>query len=71
LVVKIIRFIVFNDTKLLFAEPDGTVMEEIINESGNPSYKYYFPTTDGIIAAMKKVIEVTKTSESGVGDKEL
>jgi len=69
LYIKILELNLLKTPNYFFAEPDGTVMEEIINESGNPSYKYYFPTTDGIIAAMKKVIEVSKTSESG--DKEL
>lgn len=45
-------------------------MEEIINETGNPSYKYYFATIDSITAAMKKVIEELKIS-STTGDKEL
>jgi hypothetical protein len=38
-------------------------MVEIINEKGNPSYKYYYPLTEEIIVSMRKVIGLSKTSD--------
>ncbi|XP_067003197.2 thioredoxin domain-containing protein 12 [Anabrus simplex] len=41
--------------RILFLSPDGDVKTEFYNESGNPSYKYFYSDTWSIIATMKKV----------------
>jgi hypothetical protein len=35
-------------------------MHQIKNEQGNPSYKYFYPTPEGIVASMTKVLQEGK-----------
>ncbi|XP_069681637.1 thioredoxin domain-containing protein 12-like [Periplaneta americana] len=41
--------------RILFIEPDGNVRKEFYNEDGNPSYKYYYPNAESVVASMKRV----------------
>jgi len=37
-------------------------MEDIKNEQGNPSYKYFYHTPEGIVTSMGKVLKDSKGS---------
>jgi len=43
--------------RILFMDTEGTVMTQHINKGGNDKYKYYYPATSGIVAAMKRVAD--------------
>eukprot|EP00123_Amoebidium_parasiticum_P001591 comp12718_c0_seq1/m.7826 comp12718_c0_seq1/g.7826 ORF comp12718_c0_seq1/g.7826 comp12718_c0_seq1/m.7826 type:complete len:190 (-) comp12718_c0_seq1:342-911(-) len=43
--------------RTLFLSPKGEVQKDIINVGGNEKYKYYYPTTDGIVKSMKTALE--------------
>jgi len=42
--------------RLLFFDPNGDLLTDIINEGGNPKYKYYYNDADSITRSMNKVM---------------
>lgn len=42
--------------RILFVNPQGTVMVEIINEEGSSDYKYFYGEPSSIARSMKKVL---------------
>ncbi|KAG8222805.1 hypothetical protein J437_LFUL005011 [Ladona fulva] len=44
--------------RILFLSSEGDVLEDIVNDGGNPSYKYYYFGVSDIISSMKKVIDL-------------
>jgi len=45
--------------RVLFTDPHGTVLTDLINEGGNPKYKYYYSDPASLVRAMKKAIQLT------------
>lgn len=43
--------------RILFLDPSGKVRPEIINESGNPSYKYFYVNAEQVVQGMKEAQE--------------
>lgn len=43
--------------RILFLDPSGKVRPEIINESGNPSYKYFYVSAEQVVQGMKEAQE--------------
>ncbi|XP_023788187.1 thioredoxin domain-containing protein 12 isoform X1 [Cyanistes caeruleus] len=43
--------------RILFMDPSGKVHPEIINERGNPSYKYFYTNADQVVQGMKEAQE--------------
>ncbi|XP_006005062.1 thioredoxin domain-containing protein 12 [Latimeria chalumnae] len=43
--------------RILFLDPSGEVHPEIINENGNPNYKYFYSAADQVVAGMKEAQE--------------
>ncbi|EFB29131.1 hypothetical protein PANDA_003783, partial [Ailuropoda melanoleuca] len=43
--------------RILFLDPSGKVHPEIINENGNPSYKYFYISAEQVIQGMKEAQE--------------
>ncbi|NXC15787.1 TXD12 protein, partial [Corythaeola cristata] len=43
--------------RILFMDPSGKVHPEIINEKGNPSYKYFYTNADQVVQGMKEAQE--------------
>ncbi|ETE73335.1 Thioredoxin domain-containing protein 12 [Ophiophagus hannah] len=39
--------------RILFMDPSGKIHPEIINEKGNPNYKYFYTSADQVIQGMK------------------
>ena len=39
------------------------VLSDIINQDGNPKYKYYYMNAETIVKSMKKALQRTKKSE--------
>jgi protein-disulfide reductase (glutathione) len=42
--------------RILFMDPQGSVMTDLTNQAGNPSYKYYYPATPEIASSMRKPV---------------
>jgi protein-disulfide reductase (glutathione) len=49
--------------RLLFFDPSGDLLKDIINESGNPKYKYYYSDADAITRSMKTVLKQYSSDE--------
>ncbi|XP_071454731.1 thioredoxin domain-containing protein 12-like [Hetaerina americana] len=49
--------------RILFLSPEGEILEDVTNEGGNPSYKYYYFNVNDIISSMKKVIDLHKSND--------
>jgi len=49
--------------RILFLDTDGNVMKEKINVGGNDKYKYYYPSTAGIVKSMGAVSKDFKHEE--------
>ncbi|KAM7246009.1 hypothetical protein CapIbe_002307 [Capra ibex] len=43
--------------RILFLDPSGKVRPEIINENGNPSYKYFYISAEQVVQGMKEAQE--------------
>lgn len=43
--------------RLFFVSPDGAVRGDIINEGGNPSYKYYYADEPSILKSMAAALK--------------
>ncbi|XP_020952320.1 thioredoxin domain-containing protein 12 [Sus scrofa] len=43
--------------RILFLDPSGKVRPEIINEHGNPSYKYFYVNAEQVVQGMKEAQE--------------
>eukprot|EP00055_Hartaetosiga_balthica_P004950 m.13815 g.13815 ORF g.13815 m.13815 type:complete len:163 (+) comp4200_c0_seq3:74-562(+) len=43
--------------RILFADPSGTVVDELYNKFGNQKYKYYYHDGPGVAAAMRRALE--------------
>lgn len=43
--------------RIVFADSEGTVKEELINEKGNPKYKYYYSDAASIVESMRGALK--------------
>ena len=43
--------------RIIFLDSNENVLSEVINEEGNPQYKYYYMNAESIVSSMKKVIQ--------------
>ncbi|XP_068095176.1 thioredoxin domain-containing protein 12 [Hyperolius riggenbachi] len=43
--------------RIVFMDPSGNVRPEIINAKGNPSYKYFYSTSEQVVESMKEAQE--------------
>nr|XP_028589323.1 thioredoxin domain-containing protein 12 [Podarcis muralis] len=43
--------------RIIFMDPSGNIHPEIINEKGNPSYKYFYTNAEQVIQGMKEAQE--------------
>jgi len=44
--------------RIMFFNPNGELLKDVINEYGNPQYKYYYYDVESMMSSMKKVIEM-------------
>lgn len=44
--------------RILFINPHGIVMTEVINENGSADFKYFYSDADSIAKSMKRVLDV-------------
>ncbi|KAK2501391.1 hypothetical protein MC885_008316 [Smutsia gigantea] len=51
------NFVMVNLEAKLYYNPSGKVHPEIINESGNPSYKYFYINAEQVVQGMKEAQE--------------
>ena len=49
--------------RVIFLDSESNVLADIINESGNPQYKYYHMNAESIIKSMQKVLQLVKRDE--------
>ena len=47
--------------RIFFLHPDGSLLTDVINEDGNPKYKYYYHSTESVLNSMEKVVELSKS----------
>jgi len=52
--------------RILFLEPNGNVRDDLINEKGNPKYKYYYAAEDQMLASMDHALEVLKPGKNEI-----
>ena len=46
--------------RIIFLDYEANVLPEVVNESGNPQYKYYHMEAQSIVNAMKKTLATVK-----------
>ena len=46
--------------RIIFLDNEANVLPEIVNDSGNPQYKYYHMEAQSIVKAMKKTLATVK-----------
>jgi len=51
--------------RLLFFEPNGELLSDIVNEGGNPKYKFYYHDAETVAKSMSKVVKLYNPEESG------
>ncbi|XP_068675297.1 thioredoxin domain-containing protein 12-like [Montipora foliosa] len=44
--------------RIFILDSAGIVQKDIYNKNGNPSYKYYYGNTGGIVSSMKEALEL-------------
>lgn len=49
--------------RVIFLDSEANVLSDVINESGNPQYKYYHMNAESIVKSMKKVLKIVKSDE--------
>ena len=54
--------------RVIFLDSEGNVLSDVINESGNPQYKYYHMNAESIVISMKKVLKLVKSDEQKTAD---
>jgi len=55
--------------RILFFDPEGELLRDVVNVGGNPSYKYYYSSDGPIADSMRRVLELFEPKENGDGDK--
>ena len=45
--------------RVIFLDSEENVLSDVINNDGNPKYKYYHMNSESIIKSMKKVLQIT------------
>ena len=46
--------------RIIFLDNEANVLPEVVNDSGNPQYKYYHMEAQSIVKAMKKTLATVK-----------
>ncbi|XP_077981465.1 thioredoxin domain-containing protein 12-like [Glandiceps talaboti] len=54
--------------RILFLDNTAAVHNEIINEKGNPKFKYYYPEATSVLDSMKKAAELLVHSKAGIDE---
>ena len=49
--------------RILFLNPRGELLSDVINEGGNPNYKYYHYEAESIVTSMKKADQSSQKEE--------
>lgn len=50
--------------RILFLDPSGQLMKEVINIGGNSQYKYYYSNTTSLINSMQRVLKACSGEQS-------
>ena len=45
--------------RVIYLDSEENVLSDVINDDGNPQYKYYHMNSESIIESMKKVLQMT------------
>ena len=54
--------------RVIFLDSEGNVLSDVINDDGNPQYKYYHMNSESIIKSMKKVLQMATNGKKGLAD---
>ena len=54
--------------RVIFLDSEGNVLSDVINDDGNPQYKYYHMNSESIIKSMKKVLQMATNRKKGLAD---
>ena len=49
--------------RIIFLDSNENVLADVINEDGNPQYKYYHMNAESIVQSMKKVIKLSTVTK--------
>ncbi|XP_067932466.1 thioredoxin domain-containing protein 12-like [Watersipora subatra] len=49
--------------RIFFMNPNGEIISDVYNESGNAQYKYYYPQPDAILSSMRRVAQTRGIKE--------
>ena len=49
--------------RIIFLDSNENVLADVINEDGNPQYKYYHMNVESIVQSMKKVIKLSTVTK--------
>ena len=49
--------------RIIFLDSNENVLADVINEDGNPQYKYYHMNAESIVQSMKKVIKLSAVTK--------
>ena len=49
--------------RVVFLDSQGNVLSGVVNESGNPQYKYYHMNAESIVMSMRKTLSLVQSGE--------
>ena len=54
--------------RVIFLDSEGNVLSDVINDDGNPQYKYYHMNSESIIKSMRKVLQIAANGKKELAD---
>merc|ERR1711936_902169 len=55
--------------RIYFLDGQGQVLDQVVNQNGNPEYKFFYFNEESVIQSMKTALESAETDQSGTTTK--